>query len=455
MTARNILYVGDPTVALQPVATSGYTHLVLSQCHIEQNPALQAFRIINGPVSSISPLFRASEFSQWIDPLNDGTFPPSLRAASQSAFAQAGQPLSDDVTVTVNQAGLDWTLTDNVAATSFPMQVDARGTFISFNGAPLAVITDASTYGPYETSLNNGELPAALQQAAGLQGPASDYTVTQQPAQASGRPQWLITNTTSGFTWYVGMGSHTQPDVMVVHDYQAFGSANLDTFMASLHPVIAAGIPILVSLGGWADPTTWAIMGADTQQALVVVAELMAGLGQSGVDYDWEGGPASDMDAIARFTQGLQAALPDVTVTLCPYASTISQLVGVWAQVGLDAIAWANCMNYSPDNDPTSDVTSTFLKPIADAFPGVLSSASDAAPYVVIGFTATPFANDPDGFARLFYDVVHGPPAYPGLGGGFTFALDLDVPDLGTTLQTWASAVAGALAGTAPPAAVA
>lgn len=448
MTARNILYVTEPTAPVAAVAGSGFTHLVLSQCHIEQNPALQVFRIINGPVSSIRTLFRASDFSQWTAALDAGTFPQSLRNASSQAFSDAGEPLSANVTVTVNTAGAAWTLTDNASGNSFPMQVDPNGTFISFHGAPLTTITNTSTVASYKASLDNGQLPAALQQAAGLQGPNANYTVTQEPAQITGLPQWLITDTTSGFTWFVGIGSQGSPDVMVVRNYQDFFSPNLGAFVASLGSVVAAGIPVFVSLGGWTDDTTWAIMGSDTQQSLVVVAELLDTLGGSGVDYDWEGGPPSNVGAMTAFTLGLHAGMPAAMCTICPYVDTISTLLQVWQDVGFSGIAWANCMNYSPDNNLPSGVNSTFVMPLANAFPTILGSGPAAAPYVTAGFTATGL--DSQQFASLVAEVVDGGPGwppYPNLGGAFTYAFDFNVPNVSGALQTWASAVDIALSG--------
>ena len=389
MTARNILFATEPTVPLYSVADSGFTHLILGSVHIEQNPAMKVFRILNGPVSDISPLFRASDFSAWLDPLDAGTFPEGLRQASEQAFFFAEQPpLSDDLTVTVNAPGTSWTLTDNVSGNVYPMQMDPNGTFLSFNGAPLTTISnDPNAIASYEKSLNTKTFPAALQQAAGLPGDNSDYTVTKVAPQITGQPQWLITNTTNDFVWFVAMGSQEDPNAMVVRNYQDFWSPNLTTFMASLDPVTSAGIPIIVSLGGATDFQTWSVMGQYTQQSLVVIAELLDFLGpQSGVDFDYEqDGAASDITAMTQFTQGLQAALPGTQVTICPYGMTIDTLLQVWTNVGLDAIAWANCMNYAPTNEPASNA-STFVKAIANNFG--MQSAADAAPYVVIGFTA-------------------------------------------------------------------
>jgi hypothetical protein len=161
MSARNILYVTQPTTPLNDVADSGFTHVILGSCHIEQNPAKAVFRILNTPISSISPLFRSADYSDWTTPLDNGTFPQSLETASALAFLEnGGGPLSDDFTVTVITSGSSWTLTDNVSGNSFAMQIDLSGTFISFNGFSPYSTTD---YSAYESSLNNGTFPAGLQ----------------------------------------------------------------------------------------------------------------------------------------------------------------------------------------------------------------------------------------------------------------------------------------------------
>jgi len=450
MTARNIVYVASSTVPVSPIANSAFTHAIVSTCHLNQNPALQTFRILTGP-TGITTLFSADDFSQWISALNGGTFPETLRTASAEAFSNLGEPLSNDVTVTVNTAGESWTLTDNTNAVSYPMQVDPNGTYVSFNGGPLTKpITD---YSSYEKSLNAGTFPSSLQTLANLPGDNSDYTVTQVPAQTNGLAQWLITNTTNGYIYFVKLfpAQGTAPITMKVTDIQYVYSENVSGFMSTLSELQDADVTMLASFGGYGVDGDWQIMGQDLQQALIVVAQFFDTYGISGIDYDWEmpseppQQQTADIDAMTQFTQSIQTGRPGTICTICPYGATVSQLLEVWTNAGFDAIAFANCQNYSPDNNPPSDVTGTFLTPISQAFPSQLSAAADAAPYINVGFTATGL--DATQFAKLVSQVVDGNPpkvpAIPNLGGAFTYNLE----NMSGSVTTWATDVADALSG--------
>lgn len=434
MTARNMLYVTEPSTLMNQFTGLAFTQLAINACHIEQNPALQKFRILNGP-GSISTLFSSVDFSQWIGALDGGIFPPDLRAATMVAFAETGKTLSYEVVVQVITPGSSWMLVDVLTDNLFAMQVDLNGTFISFSGAPLAEISDSATYKAYEVRLNDGLFPQALQQAANLPGPNFRYAVTQVPNQVTGLPQWLITDTTNGFIYFVAIGSQSTPDVMVVRNYQYVLSPNVAAFMLSL---AGAGVPTLLSLGGWADATTWSIMGQNTQQAAIVVAEALDQFGLAGVDFDWEqveesnAQQAADVKGMTAFVQLFRAQLPDTIFTICPYGDTISTLLSVWQNVGLDAIAWANCQYYGNTSDGFS---TTFLEPIATTFN--LASASAAAPYATAGFTATDYTAT--SFANAVSAFVN---AIPTIGGVFTYALGAVVT---SAVQTWASDVATAL----------
>jgi len=366
----------------------------------------------------------------------------------------SGGPLSDNLTVAVVTSGSSWTLTDNASGLSFSMQVDPAGTFVSFNGFSPYSTTD---YSAYQTSLDDGVFPSGLQQALNLSGENSHYTVTQLPPQSmgvtAGLPQWLITYTPTGFVWYVGIGSANSgvTDIMVVHDYQDFFTANLQSFVASLEPVINAGIPILLSLGGDGDGTTWQIMGTDTTQSEIVVAELFGMFGNnSGVDYDWEAGdPTTNVPAMVQFTQDLQAALPNVICTICPYEATQSTLLDVWAGVGLSGISWANFQNYEgPDNFGASALNQ-FLSAMVTGGLG-LTTNSEAAPYVVPGFNAAGCGaggGQTCTLSQFTGNITALVNDQPNIAGAYTWNLQNMGLSSTVTLSAWASAVAAALAG--------
>jgi hypothetical protein len=449
MTKRNVLYVGNPSLPLGPtVAESAFSQFVLASCHVEQNPIMQRFRILDGPMS-IETVFGSDDFSQWLAPLNEGVFPPSLRTASATAFQKLGEPLSDNVTVAVGASGSSWTLTDDANDAVFPMQVDLDGTFVSFSGQPLATVTGPSS-GVYVADLDAGVVPSDMLATAGLTGPTSNYSVTPEQPQkiGPGRQQWLLTNLTNGFVYVLAVGTQADANAFVVRGVNAFFTQNMAEFTSSLQTVTGAGKPIYLSLGGWSDAITWQIMGESTLQTLIVVAEILGAFGLSGVDYDWEtpsGG--NDIEAMTRFAQQLQHDLPGVTVTICPYSGTIGTLQSVWSNVGRGptGIAWANCQNYNPSNNSPSLFKPTFVDPIAQQF-GL--STNEAASYVNVGFGANGLTAG--AFADLVRQVVQGvtgPTGFPGLptiGGAFTF----DYNSMTGPVQVWAEDVAEALGAT-------
>jgi hypothetical protein len=444
MTKRNMLYVTKPFKPLGATAAdSAFTHFVLGSCHVEQNPAMQRFRILDGP-ASIGTVFGSFDFSQWIGALQDGTFPPSLRQASAAGFENAGKPLSDNVTVApTGSSGFDWILTDNANANVFPMQVDVQGTFVSFNGHPLLTITGPS-HTQYVPDLDNGVVPAGMLAAAGLTGPTSNYTITQEPPQTmgpmKGLPQWLLTDTTNGFIWLVGIGIQSTPEAFAVHASRAFLTENMAQFLASLDPVTSAGKPVYMSLGGARNWNTWVIMGNSMPETLITIAEILQTFSLSGVDYDFEQSPgATSLATMTEFTQQLLEKMPGVTVSVCPFiGGPVGELYNVWTNVGLGpaGIAWGNCQNYNPGNNPPSSFTGAFVQPLMATFH---LSQADAASFLNAGFENKNVSVD--AFAGLIRQVVQDSPT---LGGAFTYNREnITVP-----LSTWANAVADALGAT-------
>ena len=442
MTQRNIVYIAGTSVPVSTIVGTAFTHAVLSACHLNQNPAMTRFRIL---ANSSDTLFRAGDFSSWVPSLDQGHFPASLRTHSRESFIRFGKPLSDNVTVTTVTAGQSWSLLDNANGYRYAMQVDPKGTYVSFNGGSISDAFD--DYSGFEKSLDAGTFPPALRSSAKLP-PNSDYKVTQVPNQTNGKKQWRITNTSNGYLYFVWIltDENTGNLCMKVMDLQYVFSANLFLFMTSLLELPEKGIPILASFGGGGVAEDWRVLREDLDQSRIVILEFLDAFGISGIDYDWEmpGSPYTDADiaAMTALTNAMRVMREGLIFTICPYnqgpkIQTVTQLLRVWKNVGFNSIAWANCQNYS-DSEAQKRVTENYLTPISNEFAGILPAASAAAPYISIGFTAENMTAQK--FAEQIQYVAQ---EYSTLGGAFTYHLE----DITGSPKDWASAVADALQG--------